>query len=129
MKMKVAEEASIFSLIGYVQPQACEKPWMKDCEFALGTPDNIGTIIDECIASGRFGLDLETSGLDNRVLNGTTVDHIAGVCIAPTKNKTYYILIKAKLERVKLPFSMEYLFFFVSLWDFETDWYREGFFY
>lgn len=89
--MKVAEEASVFSLIGYVQPQACEKPWMKDCEFALGTPDNIGTIIDECIASGRFGLDLETSGLDNRVLNGTTVDHIAGVCIAPTKNKTYYI--------------------------------------
>jgi hypothetical protein len=56
-----------------------------------------------------------------------------GIAVAPmkelVKNKTYYILIKAKLERVKLPFSMEYLFFFVSLWDFETDWYRQGFIY
>ncbi len=56
-----------------------------------------------------------------------------GVAIAPmkalVKNKTYYIMIKAELERVKLPFSMEYLFFFVSLWDFETDWYRQDFIY
>jgi hypothetical protein len=56
-----------------------------------------------------------------------------GIAVAPmkalVKNKTYYIMIKAELERVKLPFSMEYLFFFVSLWDFETDWYRQGFIY
>ena len=56
-----------------------------------------------------------------------------GVAIAPmkalVKNKTYYIMIKAELERVTLPFSMEYLFFFVSLWDFETDWYRQDFIY
>ena len=30
--------------------------------------------------------------------------------------------IKAQLDPVRLPLHMEYLFFFVSLWDFETDW-------
>ncbi|MDI9569994.1 MAG: DUF4390 domain-containing protein [Pseudomonadota bacterium] len=37
----------------------------------------------------------------------------------------YYITIKAKLDKVRLPLYMEYIFFFVSLWDFETDWYRK----
>jgi hypothetical protein len=31
--------------------------------------------------------------------------------------------IKAQLDPVKLPLHLENLFFFVSLWDFETDWY------
>jgi hypothetical protein len=34
-------------------------------------------------------------------------------------------MIKAKLDKVRLPLYMEYVFFFVSLWDFETDWYRQ----
>jgi hypothetical protein len=33
--------------------------------------------------------------------------------------------IKAELDPVKLPFHLEYLFFFVSLWDFETKWYTK----
>jgi hypothetical protein len=33
--------------------------------------------------------------------------------------------IKAELDPVKLPFHLEYLFFFVSLWDFETKWHIE----
>ena len=37
----------------------------------------------------------------------------------------FYALIKAKLDKVRLPLYMEYIFFFVSLWDFETDWYRK----
>jgi hypothetical protein len=45
------------------------------------------------------------------------------------RNESYYVRIKAKLDKVRLPLHMEYVFFFVSLWDFETDWYREGFFY
>ncbi|MBN2437181.1 MAG: DUF4390 domain-containing protein [Deltaproteobacteria bacterium] len=43
------------------------------------------------------------------------------------KNEYYYIRIKAKLDKVRLPLHLEYIFFFVSLWDFETDWYQEGF--
>jgi hypothetical protein len=45
------------------------------------------------------------------------------------RNEYYYVQIKAKLDKVRLPLYLEYVFFFVSLWDFETDWYREGFFY
>jgi hypothetical protein len=36
-----------------------------------------------------------------------------------------YLRIKAELDPVRLPLHLEYLFFFVSLWDFETDWYIE----
>ncbi|MCE5284051.1 MAG: DUF4390 domain-containing protein [Deltaproteobacteria bacterium] len=45
------------------------------------------------------------------------------------KGESYYVQVKAKLDKVRLPLHMEYIFFFVSLWDFETDWYREGFYY
>jgi hypothetical protein len=36
-----------------------------------------------------------------------------------------YFQIKAELHPVKLPLHLEYLFFFVSLWDFETSWHHE----
>jgi hypothetical protein len=56
-----------------------------------------------------------------------------GFPVAPIKalkrNEYYYIKIKAKLDKIRLPLHMEYVFFFVSLWDFETEWHREGFFY
>ncbi len=45
------------------------------------------------------------------------------------RNEYYYVQVKAKLDKVRLPLYLEYVFFFVSLWDFETDWYQEGFFY
>ena len=37
-----------------------------------------------------------------------------------------YLRIKTELEPVKLPLHLEYLLFFVSLWDFETDWHVEA---
>ena len=37
-------------------------------------------------------------------------------------DRTYYVRIKAELNKVRLPFYLHYVFFFVSLWDFETDW-------
>jgi hypothetical protein len=45
------------------------------------------------------------------------------------RNESYYVMVKAKLDKVRLPLHLEYIFFFVSLWDFETGWYRERFFY
>ncbi|MCX7816788.1 MAG: DUF4390 domain-containing protein [Syntrophales bacterium] len=39
-------------------------------------------------------------------------------------NDNYYILMKVKLDNVKLPFQLEKILFFVSLWDFETPWYK-----
>lgn len=52
-----------------------------------------------------------------------------GIMIVSVKelasSESYYLKMKAKLEKVSLPLHMEYLFFFVSLWDFETKWYTE----
>ncbi len=44
-----------------------------------------------------------------------------------TKNEHYRVRLKAKLEEVRLPLHLEYLFFFRSSWDFETDWREERF--
>ncbi|SMC22750.1 protein of unknown function [Desulfacinum hydrothermale DSM 13146] len=38
------------------------------------------------------------------------------------KNQEYQVRVKAELSKVRLPFFLRYVFFFVSLWDFETDW-------
>lgn len=46
-----------------------------------------------------------------------------------TKGKNYYMLIKIKMDKVRLPLHMEYVFLFVSYWDFETAWNRQNFSY
>jgi hypothetical protein len=39
------------------------------------------------------------------------------------RNSQYQLRIKAELNKVTLPLYLHYILFFVSLWDFETDWY------
>ena len=39
------------------------------------------------------------------------------------KGRRYQIGIMAELDKIRLPFYFHYVFFFLSLWDFETDWY------
>ncbi len=46
-----------------------------------------------------------------------------------TKGDKYQLRIKAKLDRVTLPLSLHYVLFFVSFWDFETNWYLINFIY
>jgi hypothetical protein len=41
----------------------------------------------------------------------------------------YQLRVKAELEKVRLPLYLHYVLFFVSLWDFETDWYTVDFIY
>ena len=69
--------------------------------------------------------DLESAKRAMADLNGAAVTPLKAL----KRNEYYYILLKAKLDKVRLPLNMEYIFFFVSLWDFETDWARGGFFY
>jgi hypothetical protein len=45
------------------------------------------------------------------------------------KGVQYQIKAKAKLDKLTLPFYLHYVFFFLSLWDFETDWYTVSFYY
>lgn len=35
----------------------------------------------------------------------------------------YQLRMKAELDKIELPFYLNYVLFFLSLWDFETDWY------
>lgn len=42
-------------------------------------------------------------------------------------DKKYKVKIKAELDKITLPFHLDYMFFFVSLWDFETEWKTEEF--
>lgn len=58
---------------------------------------------------------------------------IDNLAVAPLqildKEKRYQIRVKAKLSKLTLPFYLHYVLFFVSLWDFETDWYAVDFIY
>jgi hypothetical protein len=45
------------------------------------------------------------------------------------KNQEYSLLVKATLNRVRLPLRLEYVFLFVSLWDLETPWHSYRFIY
>ena len=46
-----------------------------------------------------------------------------------SKSGNYQLRVKAELEKVRLPLYLHYVLFFVSLWDFETDWYTVDFTY
>ena len=71
-----------------------KRAWMDTKRFVLGTEENLAQIVDECIASGRFALDVETSGLDTRVFQGKTRDSIAGICLSPDGEVGYYLPIR-----------------------------------
>jgi hypothetical protein len=43
------------------------------------------------------------------------------------KGGHYQIQMMAELDQIRLPLYLHYVFFFLSLWDFETDWYTIDF--
>lgn len=45
------------------------------------------------------------------------------------KGEQYQLRVKAEVSKKTLPFYLHYILFFVSLWDFETDWYAIDFIY
>jgi len=45
------------------------------------------------------------------------------------KGKQYRLRTKAEVSKITLPFYLHYVLVFVSLWDFETDWYTTDFTY
>ena len=59
--------------------------------------------------------------------------HIGGLPIIELsrmqKNAQYELRAKAQLSKMTLPFYLHYVFYFVSLWDFETDWHSVVFIY
>jgi hypothetical protein len=55
----------------------------------------------------------------------------SGITIVPiqklAKGNNYYLQMRVKINKVRLPLHMEYVFLFVSFWDFETAWYKRSF--
>jgi hypothetical protein len=43
------------------------------------------------------------------------------------KGEQYQLRVKAEVSKKTLPLYLHYILFFVSLWDFETDWYTIDF--
>lgn len=74
--------------------EVAKRPWMNDVHMELVVEDTLDRVIDECIASGRYALDLESTGLDNRVFDGRTKNHIVGFCLSPDGKRGYYIPIR-----------------------------------
>jgi hypothetical protein len=60
----------------------------------------------------------------------TEIDNLAIVPLRTLeKGVQYQVRAKAELSKLTLPFYLHYVLFFVSLWDFETDWYTIDFIY
>lgn len=76
------------------RPIAKVPAWTKKCDFGLLTADTLPDFVDECIASGEYGLDLETTGLDKRVRGGRTVDQIVGLSLSPDGVRARYVPVR-----------------------------------
>lgn len=81
------------------RPQVQKRSWMDEKHMELVTTlARLREVVDECIASKLYALDLETTGLDNRVFpgpeHGRTVERIAGYCISPDGVKGYYVPVR-----------------------------------
>ncbi len=59
------------------------------------------------------------------------MSEIVGLKVTELRNlqrgNHYQISMMAELDKIRLPFYFHYVFFFLSLWDFETDWYAVDF--
>jgi len=64
--------------------------------------------------------DFESAQKAMADLNGISVIPISYL----SKGNSYYAQVRVKIDKVRLPFNMEYVLFFVSLWDFETPVYK-----
>lgn len=91
------EDGGLFSLIyGDDSLKVEPKPWMTGGEFSftMVTNDTIISVINLCIESGLYALDLECTGLDNRVFDGETNSKIVGCCLSPDGKRGYYIPLR-----------------------------------
>ena len=73
---------------------------------------------------------LITRSFDEAAAWMTEVDNLKVIPLDQLiKGDKYQIRVKAELEKVTLPLSLHHILFFVSFWDFETDWYVINFTY
>lgn len=82
---------------GQYSPPVKKRDWMADKHMELVTQETLDRVIDECITAGLYALDLETTGLDNRIYQGETVAKIVGACLSPAPfDVGYYVPMRHK---------------------------------
>ena len=85
--------------------------------------DNLKNIYILKLASGD-GKEIYVKDFDKA---RKLMSEVAGYKVTSLKNLQkgvrYQIGIMAELDKIRLPFYFHYVFFFLSLWDFKTDWY------
>jgi hypothetical protein len=60
----------------------------------------------------------------------TEIDNLTIIALNQLiKGNKYQLRIKAELDKVTLPLSLHHILFFLSFWDFETNWYLINFTY
>jgi hypothetical protein len=63
----------------------------------------------------------------------TLMSGIQGLKVADLENlkkgNSYQVRMMAELDKIRLPLKLHNVFFFLSLWDFETEWYTVDFTY
>jgi len=79
------------------------------------------------VSCEETGKEIRAKTLDEAKTHMARVESFPVVAERLLKEGNYRLSVKAELDPVKLPLRMEYIFFFVSLWDFETEWYRHNF--
>jgi DNA polymerase I-like protein with 3'-5' exonuclease and polymerase domains len=85
------------------RPKVERKEWMQDVDLRLAKDSDLDLIAQECIENGVYGLDLETTGLDQRAFETDTgreetVDKIVGVCVGTSTKKGWYIPVRHREE-------------------------------
>lgn len=129
-KMKEAIQTGIRTTFTFYLNLYQKRNWWKDRKVA--TVEFHHTIQYDPIR-GEYQVTLEenhsslvTSNIEEAMVLMATVKEVEIRPSSPLKpGIPTQLHIKAELDPVRLPLHLEYLFFFVSLWDFETDWHIE----
>ena len=73
---------------------------------------------------------VNTGSLEEAQVLMTEIDNLSFIPLDRlVKGKKYELRIKAELDKVTLPLYLHNIFFFVSYWNFETNWYLINFTY
>ena len=76
-----------------------KKPWMKDYSFVLvQSIEQLEEIINRAIKADLCSFDLESTGLDTRILKGRSVCHVVGYSLSFEPKIGYYIPIRHEVE-------------------------------
>jgi hypothetical protein len=78
---------------------------------------------DFLVSLQEKGQEIRVQGLGEAKRSMQRVEGFPVLSGRELEKGTYELAIKAELDPVKLPLRLECILFFVSLWDFETDWF------